>query len=200
MEGRGRKNSGTTRAILREATGDVHRRLDDGMKALDLRAAPDYARFLAATAAALLPLETALQQAGIDRLLSDWPRRRRSEAILTDLRQLGTAPALRLRADWIDDEASMLGAAYVLEGSRLGGVLLRRQAQAASDPRLLAAGAFLAHGRDEDLWPSFVAVLDTWRPDGEAQARAALSAGRSFALFEVAARAVMAEPNAAAGD
>jgi|GEM_PF-335658 len=180
----------TLREALREATAAAHRRLDDRLGLHDVATLAGHTGFLAAIGRALLPLEQALSTAGIERLLPDWAERRRSEAILSDLRRLGapdrTLPADALHADWIDDEASMLGAAYVLEGSRLGAALLGRRAARSAEPRI-AAGRFLAHGQGPDLWRGFLAVLDGRPSDPGEQARACRSAVLSFALFERAA-------------
>ena len=65
------------RARLRSATSDAHARLDEQIRALDLRGLPDYRRFLEASAAALLPLEESLIEAGVSRISPDWALRSR---------------------------------------------------------------------------------------------------------------------------
>jgi len=58
---------------LKEATEPAHRRLDKEFAALDLTRREHYRAFLTASAAALLPLETLIEAAGIKKLLGDWP-------------------------------------------------------------------------------------------------------------------------------
>src|SRR5581483_2717959 len=79
------------RAFLRSRTRNVHARLDSSIGALDLRQRSSYERFLRGTAAALMPIELALEDSGVEALLSDWPRRRRRLALQHDLSLLGTA-------------------------------------------------------------------------------------------------------------
>jgi heme oxygenase len=80
-----------------------------------LTSADGYRRILEASAAALPPLETALQRTGVSRL----PQRKRAMAIATDLDQIGgiTRP-MPLIAPL--NRNGMLGTMYVLEGSQFG--------------------------------------------------------------------------------
>ena len=80
------------RSILRDATATDHAALDATLGALDLCTAAGYRRFLEINAAALLPLERSLELAGVRDILPDWDDRARTEAILTDLAQLGGKP------------------------------------------------------------------------------------------------------------
>lgn len=180
------------RAVLREGTRSAHQRLDARMSTLPLDERPSYSRFLHAQAAALVPLEIALEQAGVVYLLPDWTWRTRRAALLADIRQLdGEAPALpgfgEQLIDWVDSPAAMIGATYVLEGSRLGGALLRKQVMAAEDPVIRLASRFLNHGSGENLWLTFNDTLKEAKLDDAAQAVMVDSAIRSFALFETSA-------------
>ena len=113
--------------MLRAATADLHAAVDARFSG-SFEGAATYAAFLAALASALVPLERALEASGIGQTLPDWPRRRRTEVLLADLAILGAAlPALAQPPD-VKGEARQFGVAYVLEGSRLGGKLLLRQA------------------------------------------------------------------------
>ncbi|WP_428376389.1 biliverdin-producing heme oxygenase [Lichenicoccus sp.] len=180
------------RAVLRQGTQAAHQRLDARMSTLPLDRRPSYSRFLHAQAAALVPLEIALEQAGVVYLLPDWSWRTRRAALLADIRQLdGEAPPSPASeeqvVDWIDSPAAMLGATYVLEGSRLGGALLRKQVLAAEDPVIRLASRFLNHGNGENLWLTFNDTLKEAQLDEAARAVMVDSAVRSFALFETAA-------------
>nr|WP_321986283.1 biliverdin-producing heme oxygenase [uncultured Lichenicoccus sp.] len=180
------------RAVLRQGTQAAHQRLDARMSTLPLDERPSYGRFLHAQAAALVPLEIALEQAGVVYLLPDWTWRTRRAALLADIRQLeGEEPPLadpeEQAVDWIDSPAAMLGATYVLEGSRLGGALLRKQVMAAEDPVIRLASRFLNHGNGENLWLSFNDTLKEAKLDEAERTEMVNSAIRSFALFETAA-------------
>lgn len=144
---------------LRAACADQHAALDSLAGGLDLAHRPDYRRFLEASAAALLPLETALVAARVERYFPDWEARSRRSAILDDLASLGGDIRPLATPDRLDLGA-LLGVMYVLEGSRLGARLVVRTVQSSSDPMVAAATAYLRHGQSRPLWPSFLAVLE----------------------------------------
>ncbi|MGE0769754.1 MAG: biliverdin-producing heme oxygenase [Hyphomicrobiaceae bacterium] len=151
--------------------GGLLRRSDDG-----------YQQFLAATARALLPLEHALCENGVSDILSDWPDRSRSDALRADLSALSVAepdtngtyenPNLR-------DEAYMLGAIYVLEGSRLGARLLVDTVRNAHPHAL----RYLCHGNALPLWPTFLAQLGASSKARRNPERAEAGAAAAFRLF-----------------
>ena len=119
------------RTRLRAATAGAHRRVDDTFSRFDLTCPEAYALFLQAQAAALLPLERALEAGASRRLPADWPARRRGQALLADLRALGVPEPVCDELAPIRQDAAALGTLYVLEGSRLGGAMLRRAVPAA---------------------------------------------------------------------
>jgi heme oxygenase len=170
------------RFVLRTATAAAHERLDRLYSRFDLGRTEDYGAFLVAHAPAFLAVEAALEAAGAPDLLDGWRARRRGGALLQDIAALGLdapppAPAPRLCG-----EPAILGAAYVLEGSRLGGAMLIR----AVPPGLPTA--FLQPGNPAE-WRAFISVLDA-RLSSQARLAEALSAAHAvFALFERAARA-----------
>jgi len=173
------------RTALRHGTRDAHERLDRCFRTLELTHLADYGVFLSAQAAALIPLEAALERAGIAAILPDWPDRCRSNAIRADVSRLGCElPEDSGTVDWIGDPAAMLGAAYVLEGSRLGGAMLRRHVLTAADARIIAAMDFLRHGEHARFWQSFELVLSACTPTQGERDTMIDSAVRSFALFE----------------
>jgi len=171
------------RHTLRAATSDAHARVDAAFSRLDLACPADYRRFLAAQAGALLPLEAALDRAGAEAVLPDWPARRRSAALLEDLRRLGQPPGRPLPVIG-DGPGWVLGALYVLEGSRLGGQVLRRRVLAGPDPACRAATSYLSHGIGRHPWPDFVHALDT-SPYGLADPASVVDGALdAFLLFE----------------
>jgi heme oxygenase len=156
------------RELLRDGTRDHHARAEACLPFL----APtlDRAGYAAALAALLgfhAPLESALATAPWSRVGLDWSRRRKTALLVTDLERLGWSGAAvaalpRTRVPRPRSLATALGCAYVVEGSTLGGQLLRRHVA-----RTLGLGtddgcAFLsAYGADVGpMWRAFVAALE----------------------------------------
>ena len=54
----------------------------------------------------------------------------------------------------------MLGMAYVLEGSRLGGAVLLRRVLSGQHPIPLTATEYLRHGAGSGLWQSFLVTIE----------------------------------------
>ena len=165
--------------MLRSRTRAAHEAVDRRYGGFDLGAASGYAAFLAAQAPALLATEGALATAGSADLLPDWPARRRGPAMLADFDRLDLArpvpPQLRLAGP-----DALFGAAYVLEGSRLGARLL----SARVGPSVPAAATgFLRHGQGERLWPDFLAALDRHDARGADIETAGAAAEAVFGLF-----------------
>ena len=176
----------TLRSILRDATAAEHARLDAQLGALDLCKAADYRHFLEVNATALLPLEQALVQAGVRRVLPDWDDRARSKAILRDLSRLGGTVRL-LDVPELPDRFAVLGTLYVLEGSRLGAAYLSREVRRCSDPVVSDNTAFLSHGAGRPLWQNFLAVLESHTGELADEEDIAGPARGAFSLFKQAA-------------
>ena len=176
----------SARSQLKRATDAAHRQLDAGMGVFELTVPQDYARFLAINAAALLPAEAALEAAGIAKILPDWTARRRSGAILADLRGLGMSQPHCMTAPRFADQTTAMGAAYVLEGSRLGGRLLSRIARGATDETIRGNMRFLSHGEGAPFWPLFLEHLEHCLTVPTDRARATDGALATFALFQTA--------------
>lgn len=169
------------RRALREATLEIHGRLERrldilgqartraGRRALTAR----FHRFHAEVEAAVEPW------------LSDTPGldfqiRRRTPWLVRDLADLGLEPSGAVSMLGVGGQSEALGMMYVLEGSTLGGKVIRRGLEAAGqdmtglsflDPYGAAAG---------ERWRGFQAVLDA-RIDGpEATAAAVAGAMAGF--------------------
>ncbi|MBY2949637.1 biliverdin-producing heme oxygenase [Rhizobium leguminosarum] len=120
------------RSALRAQTADCHTAVDTLFGSFDLSRIQDYKAFLRAHARVVPSVEHALENGGIGRLLPDWPERRRAHLLAADIRELDDRlpvllpqPVLRCEAA-VCCEAAVWGAAYVLEGSKLGGALLAK--------------------------------------------------------------------------
>ncbi|UPK25547.1 biliverdin-producing heme oxygenase [Bradyrhizobium sp. 195] len=179
----GRSFSGL-RERLRDATSDAHRELDSQLSAFDLTGFSGYRCFLHASAGALLPLEAALVDAGVEELFPDWPERSRSAAIATDLERLGASAAATVSVPPLT-RSGVLGTMYVLEGSRLGAKFLLKMIADATDPRIGGATSYLRHGTGKRLWQSFLSKLEDEEECDEVEV--ITSARVAFAAFERAA-------------
>jgi heme oxygenase (biliverdin-IX-beta and delta-forming) len=173
------------RSALRRGTSDAHDRVDALFGQFRLEEAEDYRRFLIAHAMAFPAVEAALDDAGFAALLPDWPTRHRAGALAADLVALGaTMPAL-LPAPAIEASPAQWGAAYVLEGSRLGGALLARSVPA-EGPR-----AYLGAAQPHGAWRAFLGALDAALATDDDIATAIRSARAVFALFETAGQRML---------
>lgn len=169
------------RFALKAATDDVHRELDDRLSRLDLAEAPDYRRFLSFHAKTIPPFEEALAAAGANAIIDGWDRGRRSDAIRIDLEALGEPIPDLAAVEPICGTGELLGTAYVIEGSRLGGrVLARRVGEGLPMNFLSASGS--------NSWPSVVAALDRCLYSDDLLGEAKVAARRCFALFLDVAR------------
>ncbi len=169
---------------LRDATAAAHRELDGQLSAFDLTIFSGYRRFLQASAGALLPLETALVEAGVAKMFLDWPERSRRAVIAADLGCLGSSVQSTVSVPPLT-HSGMLGTMYVLEGSRLGAKFLLKTVASAADPRIGEATAYLSHGTGQRLWQSFLAKLASDEMCDEDEVIE--SARTAFAAFEQAA-------------
>jgi heme oxygenase len=167
------------RARLRVATGAAHNRVEALAARLDLSDRRGYARFIAAHAAVLIPLEQMLAEQGVTKILADWPRRTRSAALMRDLDTLHTE-LWAIPVPVFSTEAEMLGTLYVLEGSRLDARHILRQLGNDAAP---GATHYLSHGTPE-LWPAFLSVLENSRNVQEDFASVVDAALSTFEMFE----------------
>lgn len=179
----------TLRGLLKQETEGHHARLDGALSALDLSEASDYGRFLRIHAAALLPVELQLESAGVAALLEDWPRRVRRTALTADLAALGLARPAPVPFAPLAGTDEMLGALYVLEGSRLGHAMLLRHLSPAAPTR--RAIAFLTHGAGERLWGGLLAALAGRDGPAADRSRMVAAAHRTFGAYLEAAEGLL---------
>lgn len=167
----------SVRFSLRAATAQEHARLDCAIGSVALHESFRYGRFLQALATALVPVEQELEEEGIAAVLPDWNERSRRRFILDDLSELGL-PMRVVRCQPIRGEAALFGAAYVLEGSRLGAQVLLRRVASSLPQR------FLQSGNKRHLWRSFLLRLEM-SEQVQLDPNAAIAAARDvFKMFE----------------
>jgi heme oxygenase len=177
------------RAALRQGTAADHARLDALFGGFQLNDANDYRAFLTAHAMALTAIENALDATGFADVLGDWPQRKRGDAIAADLAELGEAVPPPLPAPPLATPAARWGAAYVIEGSRLGGALLAR-----SVPEGLPK-SYLGTPQTPGAWRTFLQKLDEALPLTQDIVLATESARATFAVFDKAGHRVRVVPD-----
>ncbi len=181
---------------LREATRPLHERVEAAFARFDLTRPDGYAAFLAAQARAFLGLEAILDTGELARHLPDWPSRRRSAALIADLAEFGIAPPDALPAPALEGLPAQFGAAYVLEGSRLGGRILLRMVEEHGDDVSRRATRFLSPERSVESehaangapsWPRFRDMMDAIIVSDDDRAATLRGATAAFGIFEAAA-------------
>lgn len=169
----------TLRKALRAGTSEYHNVVDDLFGRFDMSDRRQYAAFLAGHARVIPVAEQALEQGGIYRIVPDWAERRRADMLRADMTALGCAmpPPIALAAFSSDDE--LWGAAYVLEGSKLGGAVLSKRVPADYPSK------YLAYQGPKGAMKAFMDQLDA---AASVDLERAIAAARSiFAAFRAAA-------------
>lgn len=169
---------------LRDGTQAAHEALDGLFARFDLTDRAGYAAFLAAHAAALMPVEAWLDAQGAESVTADWRERRRAGLLAADLAALGEPVPAAAPFAAAGDPASVAGVLYVIEGSRLGGRMLARGVAPGLPRAYLDPG--LHSGERQPSWPGLLAALD--RTIGDDVAPAVTAARAVFARFELAGR------------
>lgn len=170
----------SARQTLRLATAAHHERVDRAFGSFDLSDRAQYKRFLLAQADAHIAVETRIEESGAEDVMPDWPQRRRSALLLQDLAALGMEWIERREELELSAPGALLGAIYVLEGSRLGGSLVARSVPDAFPRRFLTQA-------DSKRWQHLIQVLDTLLVTDEKRDAAIATARRVFTFFEAAA-------------
>jgi|SRR5215217_469640 len=176
-----------TVARLREATRDEHQRLEDSLDIFTRVSRPEGRRRLverfhglhAGAERALSPLLSSVE--GLD-----YDARSRMPFLAADVSALGGDPARLTECD-IERPASLgeaLGLFYVLEGSTLGGHVIRKRLEAGGDT---ARGlGFLDPYRGEvgARWRDFLAVMERDTPTDAARDQAVRGALTGFGITQ----------------
>jgi heme oxygenase len=163
---------------LRAKTAKVHEALDSNLTRA-FEQVDQYIAFLRASHRVLSSLDAALGR------LVQRPMAERCAQIATDLQLLGqTVPSAELGTWQPTEVAEAMGSAYVVEGSRLGGLVLaklvERQLGLSATNYLRGKGAVT-----KDLWKVFMSELDAWgeRTAPAERQRAAQGAIATFTAY-----------------
>jgi heme oxygenase len=164
--------SGTNVARLRAATASDHDAVDAGFGRYDLTDPREYRAFLIAHARALPAVEAWLRR------ISGLPAfRDRADLLAADLTALGEAMPAPMTFDPLRSAAAGWGAMYVVEGSRLGGIMLSRTVPAGMPSAYLGA----KHLPGE--WRELLAAIDAQSADDAWIAAAIAGAKAAFDLY-----------------
>lgn len=170
-------DASTARQALRSATAVHHERVDRAYGRYNLSDERQYRRFLQAQAAGLLPAEQAIDRSDLNAIVPDWPERRRAHLLRADLSALGAPARACEGALGLATAEEILGAVYVLEGSRLGGGVLARSVPAHFPTQFLS-------GADGRRWRALLEILERVLISEPQRISAIGAARRVFALFE----------------
>ncbi|MEG3160386.1 biliverdin-producing heme oxygenase [Sphingomonas sp. LB2R24] len=162
----------STVARLRAATASDHDAVDAGFGRYDLSNADDYRAFLIAHAKALPAVEAWL--AAIPGLATV---RSRGAALAEDLAALGEDMPAPMTFDVPASAAAGWGAMYVVEGSRLGGIMLSR-----SVPDGMPS-AYLGAKHLSGEWRALLAAIDGETADEAWVEQAIVGAKAAFELY-----------------
>jgi heme oxygenase (biliverdin-IX-beta and delta-forming) len=171
----------TAHEQLRSSTRDLHQLVDSRFDLASISSEATYAAFLLASWP-FASIEVALEGAGIQKVLPDWPKRRRRDALADDIKQCGISLPSIGRLEIGSDHGVLLGWSYVLEGSRLGAGMILNAIQRPCEQG--ARGTrFLHHGAGEHLWRDFKIALSKIDRDPPAISNACEGARLAFHCF-----------------
>lgn len=163
---------------LRRATSEAHARVDDLFGSFDFGRDEGYVAFLRAQAIAWETLRPLLDQGSLAR----------ADALRTDLRRLGEVQPAPLPGVCLPASLSA-GHQYVLEGSRLGSIVLLRELQVRAPALAERAGAYLTESGNIDGWKRLSTRLQIEDDGGDTVDVLIDDALSVFGLFEEAGRA-----------
>lgn len=143
---------------LRAHTADLHRRLDEKVSAQSIITDDGYLRFLTMHARVLPAAEAWLGGRVEFRDIPDAPGRLRQAALKRDFGLLQVPMPASSNMSFLNENASVAGICYVLEGSRLGGAYLASMIARNGQRHPVN---FLLQGREKPLWKTFVGWLST---------------------------------------
>jgi heme oxygenase len=178
---------GNAHETLRSQTQHLHEALDASLVLSNLACRGGYIDYLVLNWACV-PIEEALERAGIGQVLPDWLRRRRFASLVADLKELGVAAPTHTDLTIDSDIGSLLGWSYVLEGSRLGARVILQAVMSNQDAGIRSATEFLRHGEGEPFWQTFKVTLGKIDSDPAAVTRACTGANAAFQCFVTPSR------------
>ena len=152
---------------LKQFTLPAHQELEKKMivEMRGMRSLDDYARLLQLFYSYFGGLERLVDSLVDEKVLPDYPARRKTAAIAADLHILNaTIPAISDHLPEITNPAEALGALYVMEGSTLGGQHIKKIVAKQLDIEGDCATSFFGgYGENTaSMWESFKQALDNY--------------------------------------
>ncbi|TYC53403.1 biliverdin-producing heme oxygenase [Rhodobacterales bacterium] len=164
---------------LREATTPLHEQLDLTVSEHPISTRLGYSRFLHMHASVIPAAESWLIERPEFQTLPDASERLRGKQLKEDLDAFDMSPPSQASMSFLNDDSSVAGICYVLEGSRLGAAHLSSLLKNSGSEY---PTAFLRHGRERSLWKSYL----TWLGKQDFSPTATETAAQSARLlFEV---------------
>ncbi len=174
---------------IRSATKESHEALDTAMMPAikSIHSAEAYVRLLIAFYGFFKPVYELIEAHLQTSLLPDYPTRRKPSAILENLAALHFhQPVTHLCEDLplITNNAAAFGALYVMEGSTLGGLVIKKMIATQTGLQDGQISFFNAYGKEtKERWNTFIIILNGIAKDGKEEASAIVAATETFALF-----------------
>ncbi len=139
------------RRHLAQSTSALHADVDRRTGAFDLQTHEGLQSFLSFMHCGCKAVEDGLTTASVEGYLPEWPQRKRSHLLESDVPSLAEKRPQKLE---FSGEAEIWGALYVLEGSRLGGRVISKSFPSSE------RSAFLADSAACRFWPQFLMRLE----------------------------------------
>lgn len=173
---------------VRTATHSLHHALDQAMMPYiaAIRSKEDYAALLLAFYGFFKPVYDNIDTYIDTSFLPDYKNRRRPEWILHDLDAMEVEYTLPVcgQLPLIKDNASAFGALYVLEGSTMGGVMIKKMI---GDKLQRDSGFsfFYGYGRQtREQWNAFIEAFNQLDKHNSADNEVVETAAATFVLFK----------------
>lgn len=163
---------------LRRETAEAHGRVDKLFGSFDFGTDQGYVGFLRAQGTAWETLRPLLDPGSLAR----------ADALRDDLDRLGEAQPVPLARERLPASLSA-GHQYVLEGSRLGSIMLLRELEAKAPAMAQRASAYLTESGKIESWKQLSTRLQIDRDGDDTSAASIDDALFVFGLFERAGRA-----------
>jgi heme oxygenase len=173
---------------LKEETKHNHQVLEKALvsQLKAIRSPQEYAGLLKLFYGYFGGLETLINEAIDNSVLTDSGQRRKTRAIANDILALGNDVPAKATGDdlpTIKNHLEALGALYVIEGSTLGGKIISKmmQQQLSLDKGL---SFFLGYGdKTEQMWDAFKQALNNQAQNPEQEAVVIAAANQTFLKF-----------------
>jgi heme oxygenase len=176
-------------AAIKSATAGAHAKTEKALiyQIKRIQTELQYSKLLGCLYAFYAPVEL-LFESWVKPVLDDYEERRKSNRLLQDLQAVGvsTPPTWYTHLPAIENLSAALGCFYVLEGSVLGGAIIKKiiQEQCPQLPEN-AFGFFSGYDQQNGMqWRKFLEQFDSLLEDAAKQSAAITAATDCFKKFE----------------